>query len=51
MIRPMTPDDIETVGEIWLAASIIAHHFVDADFWRSDLKAISKVLFCPTSTF
>ena len=41
MIRKMTSDDIETVGQIWLTASIKAHDFVPAEFWRSDLKTMT----------
>ena len=37
MIRKMQLQDIEEVGQIWLEASIQAHDFVPADFWRSDL--------------
>lgn len=32
----MTADDIERVGAIWLAASLEAHDFVPAEFWRTD---------------
>ncbi len=35
----MLPADIETVGEIWLTASIQAHDFVPEEFWRSELIA------------
>jgi len=40
MIRRMTSEDIETVGAIWLEASIRAHHFVPETFWRSDYKTM-----------
>jgi len=36
VIRPMEARDIERVGAIRLAASIQAHDFVPAEFWRSD---------------
>ena len=41
MIRKMTPDDIDTVGGIWLEASIRAHHFVPEAFWRSDHETMT----------
>ena len=41
MIRKMTSEDIEAVGQIWLAASIKAHNFVPADFWRSKLETMT----------
>lgn len=36
MIREMKRGDVERVGAIWLAASLEAHSFVPADFWRAD---------------
>lgn len=44
MIRTMTSQDIERVGEIWLAASILAHDFVPADFWRANLSTMTQKL-------
>lgn len=43
-IRKMTAQDIERVGEIWLEASLLAHAFISADFWRSDLQTMTKEL-------
>ena len=42
MIRHMTNDDIQRVGEIWLEASIKAHLFVCAEFWRSKLAEMTE---------
>jgi putative acetyltransferase len=36
VIRELTGDDVERVGAIWLSASLQAHDFVPAAFWRSD---------------
>ena len=44
MIRQMTSLDIERVGEIWLEASIAAHDFVSADFWRTAHKTMTEEL-------
>jgi putative acetyltransferase len=44
MIRRMTPQDIDRVGEVWLEASIVAHDFVSADFWRTDYKTMTQEL-------
>ena len=44
MIREMTPHDIGRVGEVWLEASIKAHDFVPADFWRSNHKIMTEDL-------
>ena len=37
MIRAFLPTDMDAVLAIWLSASIQAHDFVPADFWRSQL--------------
>ena len=44
MIRQMTSDDISRIGEVWLEASIKAHDFVSADFWRSNHKTMTEEL-------
>jgi putative acetyltransferase len=45
MIRPMTDDDVPAVGRIWLEASLLAHDFVPAEFWRADHELmVSEVL-------
>ena len=44
MIREITPRDIDRVGEVWLEASIQAHDFVPADFWRSAHKTMADEL-------
>lgn len=44
MIRKMTSQDIERVGEIWLETSIVAHDFVSADFWRTAHKTMTEEL-------
>ncbi len=40
MIREMIAEDTERVGEIWLEASLQAHHFVPAEFWRADHRVM-----------
>ena len=44
MIRQMTSQDIDRVGGIWLEASIQAHDFVSADFWRSNHRTMTEDL-------
>ena len=44
MIRKMTSRDTDRVGEIWQETSIMAHDFVSADFWRSNLKTMTETL-------
>lgn len=43
-LRPMESQDIDRLGEIWLAASLTAHDFVSADFWRSQLETMTREL-------
>jgi len=40
VIRELAGDDVERVGAIWLAASLRAHDFVPAEFWRTDHRVM-----------
>ncbi|WP_027896741.1 N-acetyltransferase [Zestomonas thermotolerans] len=42
MIRPYLPTDGDAVLDIWLKASIQAHDFVPASFWRERLPAMRE---------
>ena len=44
MIRRMTDEDVDDVGQVWLAASRIAHDFVSAEFWHADHKVMTSEL-------
>lgn len=43
MIRDFRNVDLEPVLDIWLRASIQAHHFIAPEFWRSQLGAMRKI--------
>jgi putative acetyltransferase len=43
MIRDFRNVDLEPVLDIWLRASIQAHHFIAAKFWHSQLAAMREV--------
>lgn len=43
MIRHFQPADLEPVLDIWLHASILAHHFIDPTFWHDQLGAMREV--------
>ncbi|MGE8338630.1 N-acetyltransferase [Pseudomonas laurylsulfatiphila] len=43
MIRDFRNVDLEPVLDIWLRASIQAHHFIAPEFWRSQLDAMREV--------
>lgn len=40
IIRAMCADDMDIVLDIWLQASIKAHHFVAADVWQQNLTSM-----------
>lgn len=40
MIRNMTAADIDRVMEIWLAATLKSHAFIDEAYWRRNLPAV-----------
>lgn len=42
MIRRMTDDDVGATAAIWLAASLIAHDFVPAEFWHADHQVMTS---------
>ncbi len=43
MIRDFRKTDLEPVLDIWLCASIKAHHFIKPEFWRNQLDAMREV--------
>jgi putative acetyltransferase len=43
MIRDFRNIDLEPVLDIWLRASIQAHHFIAPEFWRDQLDAMREV--------
>lgn len=48
MIRPFEENDMEAVLDIWLAASIQAHSFVDPAVWRAQVDNM-RTLYLPAS--
>lgn len=51
MIRKATQQDIEKVMQIWLKASLQAHDFIAADFWRQRLPEVRDVYLPQAETF
>lgn len=43
MIRKYTEDDMDTILEIWLSASIQAHGFISAEFWQANLENMRNI--------
>lgn len=48
MIRSANDDDTQAILDIWLAASIAAHDFVPAEFWRAQLDDM-RMRYLPAS--
>jgi len=43
MIRKFLSEDMDAVLDIWLSASLKAHDFVEANFWRSQLQNMRDI--------
>ena len=44
MIRELQRDDINKVADIWLDTNIKAHHFIPAQYWKSNLESVKEAL-------
>lgn len=42
MIREFRECDIDRVMDIWLNTSIIAHDFIDSDYWRDNYTVVKE---------
>lgn len=51
MIRKATKQDIEKIMEIWLKASIQAHHFIAEDYWKNKASEVQDVYLPQAETF
>ncbi len=43
IVRRFENTDMERVLDIWLEASLKAHHFVSADFWRGQVENMRNI--------
>lgn len=43
MIRKYNKNDLDSVLEIWLNASIKAHDFILAEFWESQVESMRNI--------
>lgn len=43
MIRAFSKTDMASVLDVWLSASIKAHDFINADFWRAQLENMRHI--------
>ena len=44
MIRELQKDDINKVADIWLDTNIKAHHFIPAQYWKSNFESVKEAL-------
>lgn len=51
MIRKFQESDTDQVIDIWLSASIIAHDFIDSEFWKSNVDAMRNVYVPSSETY
>ncbi|TBW57720.1 N-acetyltransferase [Marinobacter halodurans] len=51
MIREYTQADVDQILEIWLSASIEAHHFIEPEFWHSTINDMRDVYIPASETF
>ena len=51
MIRPFRSEDTGAVMEIWLAASLAAHSFIDASYWHEQFPVVRDVYLPVSRTF
>jgi N-acetylglutamate synthase and related acetyltransferases len=42
MIREMTTNEIDRVGDIWLNSNLEAHDFVDKNYWLNNLETVKE---------
>ena len=51
MIRKFQKKDMETVLKIWLEASIKAHNFIEADFWKEQVQPMREIYIPNSETY
>lgn len=51
MIRPLLPDDVDAVLDVWLRASISAHAFMPPEHWQQRVPFVRDVCLPQCLTF
>lgn len=44
MIRKLEKRDLEKVSKIWLDCNILAHNFINSNYWKSNFAEVKKLL-------
>ncbi len=45
MVREFQSPDLDEVAKIWLDSNIEAHHFISAEYWKSNFAAVKEMFF------
>ncbi len=51
MIRKYNENDMDSVLEIWLNASVKAHDFISAEFWESQVENMRNIYIPASETY
>jgi putative acetyltransferase len=51
MIRKYSENDMDSVLEIWLNASVKAHDFISAEFWESQVESMRNIYIPVSETY
>ncbi|EGQ7940760.1 N-acetyltransferase [Vibrio vulnificus] len=51
MIRKYNENDMDSVLEIWLKASVRAHDFISAEFWESQVENMRSIYIPASETY
>ncbi|MGF1903339.1 N-acetyltransferase [Aliivibrio sifiae] len=51
MLRKYNNKDINQVLKIWLSTSITAHHFIEVEFWKSQLENMRNIYIPASETY
>ncbi|MBE3936079.1 N-acetyltransferase [Vibrio parahaemolyticus] len=51
MIRKYNENDMDSVLDIWLNASVIAHDFISAEFWESQVENMRNIYIPASETY
>lgn len=51
MIRLATPQDINRIVDIWMEASLLAHHFIPASYWKENEGAMRSIYIPSCDTY
>jgi putative acetyltransferase len=44
MIRSLKTDELETVMKIWLETNLVAHGFINEDYWKGNYESVKNML-------